>query len=166
MNAPLNIPRIKPVHGTLLVLHQGGRLLLIRRAKEPYKGYLALPGGKMEEGEAPLEAARREMYEETGLRKPRPIWLGRVTDLLVEGPPPFRCFVLDVFEAKLPKGVVSQPSFEGAIVRMPLAELADREKEIIPADVVILRRFVVERSTTQLDLLSIPAGDGYEVKVL
>ena len=33
---------VKPLHGTLLVLRQGGDLLLIRREKPPYQGLLAL----------------------------------------------------------------------------------------------------------------------------
>jgi len=166
MNSPIDIPRIKPVHGTLLVLRETGRVHLIRRTREPYKGLLALPGGKMEEGETPQDAARREMREETGLKRPTPRWLGRVTDLLVEGSPPHPMFVLDVFEAELAEGTLGQPSFEGAIVRVPMDELEKHAGEIIPADLVILRRMVVARSTTKLDLLTTRQGDGYEVKSL
>ena len=38
--------------------------LLIRRGNEPNKGKWALPGGKLEWGEATLEGARRELFEE------------------------------------------------------------------------------------------------------
>ena len=161
-----DVPKIKPVHGVLLVLRQGEDLLLIRRTKAPYKGYLGLPGGKMEAGETPLDAARREMLEETGLKRPKPRWLGRVIDLLVEGAPPHDLFILDVFEVTLAEGALSQPSFEGTIVRLPLEELDARADEIIPADVQIIRRLVVERSTTMLDLISIRRDDSYEVQVV
>jgi ADP-ribose pyrophosphatase YjhB (NUDIX family) len=46
---------------------EGGRLLLVRRAHEPFRGYWDIPGGFLEEGEPPLVGLRRELLEETGL---------------------------------------------------------------------------------------------------
>ena len=42
-------------------------MLLGRRAHDPGAGLWDLPGGFLEEGEAPLEGLRREVLEETGL---------------------------------------------------------------------------------------------------
>ncbi len=50
-----------------LCVDGGGRVLLARRAGEPFKGYWDLPGGFLEEGEHPLDAIRREIREETSL---------------------------------------------------------------------------------------------------
>lgn len=44
-----------------------GRVLLTRRAIEPYTGMWDLPGGFLEEDEEPLAGLRRELREETGL---------------------------------------------------------------------------------------------------
>jgi len=43
-----------------------GKILLIRRANEPYKGEITVPGGRKRSGESLKEACSREMLEETG----------------------------------------------------------------------------------------------------
>lgn len=44
-----------------------GRLLLIRRGRDPHRGLWSLPGGRIEAGESPAQAVEREVREETGL---------------------------------------------------------------------------------------------------
>lgn len=46
----------------------GGEIVLVKRAREPYKGKFALPGGIVEYGEKSEDCVVREVEEETGLR--------------------------------------------------------------------------------------------------
>jgi dCTP deaminase len=53
--------------GAVLCLDRNGRVLLGKRAKGAMIGCWVLPGGHIENDESPLQAARREFEEETGL---------------------------------------------------------------------------------------------------
>ncbi len=50
-----------------MVLVEDGKILLIRRGREPFKGEWAVPGGRIEDNETAEDCVRREMKEETGL---------------------------------------------------------------------------------------------------
>jgi 8-oxo-dGTP diphosphatase len=54
-----------PCVGVLALDH--GKVLLVKRAVEPFKDYWDIPGGFLESDEHPDVGARREFLEETGL---------------------------------------------------------------------------------------------------
>ena len=56
----------KPCAGALV--ERDGKVMLVRRAVVPYRGWWDIPGGFLEAYEHPREAAVREVREETGLR--------------------------------------------------------------------------------------------------
>jgi 8-oxo-dGTP diphosphatase len=65
--APGSADRAVPCVGAV-VLDGDGRLLLVRRGREPSRGLWSLPGGRVEAGETGADAVVREVFEETGLR--------------------------------------------------------------------------------------------------
>ena len=77
----------------VFVVDPQGRILMQHRSEDAAvsPGQWTMPGGKIEDGEAPIDAARREVLEETGLtvRHLVPIWQGtrdsvKGTDGIVE----------------------------------------------------------------------------------
>jgi 8-oxo-dGTP diphosphatase len=58
---------VETVQAAGVVCFRGGEVLLIRRATPPRIGEWSLPGGRLEPGEAPADAALRELTEETGV---------------------------------------------------------------------------------------------------
>lgn len=52
----------------VVILCPDDTIVLIKRKKDPYMGFWALPGGFVEYGERVEEAALREVREETGLK--------------------------------------------------------------------------------------------------
>ena len=64
-------PVVQPTHPQLAVsaaIFRDGKVLLVRRARSPAKGFYSLPGGRVEFGESLHQALAREIDEETGLR--------------------------------------------------------------------------------------------------
>jgi 8-oxo-dGTP diphosphatase len=78
-------PGNQPCVGVGAVIVHDGRVVLIRRGKEPLKGRWVVPGGTVEWGEGLEDALVREIQEETGLQvRPRALLL--VFDRIERGP--------------------------------------------------------------------------------
>ncbi len=66
-----------------LVHDDAGRLLVVRRGRDPGRGLWSVPGGRVEPGETDAVAVEREVLEETGLH----VTVGmRVGTVLRDGP--------------------------------------------------------------------------------
>ena len=97
------IPDGRAPAAVALILRQGCNgleILFIQRAAhelDPWSGHLAFPGGRLEPGEEPRQAAEREVMEEIGLDLSSARYLGRLTE--VSGmtlPVRVACFVYGV----------------------------------------------------------------------
>lgn len=102
---------------------EGSSLVLTLRQPtlRAHSGQVALPGGRLDAGETPEDAARREAWEEVGVPPEAPRVLGRLTPLYI---PPSGYSVWPVVAA-----LDARPAFRAqeeevaALIEVPLAEL-------------------------------------------
>ena len=57
----------RPILAVSAAIFRDGRVLIVRRARAPSRGFYTLPGGAVELGETLEQAVIREIREETGL---------------------------------------------------------------------------------------------------
>lgn len=69
-----------PKVAVVVFVEREGKVLLVLRGFEPERGKWALPAGFVDRGEDPAAAARREMFEETGLE----VTITRPVDVLFD----------------------------------------------------------------------------------
>jgi 8-oxo-dGTP diphosphatase len=65
--ASIATPPERPQLAASASIFRDGKILLVRRARQPAKGVYTLPGGRVEFGETLAEAVQREVREETAL---------------------------------------------------------------------------------------------------
>ena len=82
-----------------------GKVLLLKRRTEPFKGFWSLVGGHVEKNETPKEALRREFKEETNLD----ITVGGLVDRRIEQTFD-RIKIILTFEVTSAKGEISLSS--------------------------------------------------------
>lgn len=78
------MPKLYPDHpvvGVGALVLDSGRILLVKRAYPPGRGRWSVPGGHIELGEGVLEAAVRELKEETGIEG-EPLGVVNVDDVI------------------------------------------------------------------------------------
>lgn len=129
----------KPIVGVGVLIREGERYLLIRRALEPDAGLWSIPGGLVEVGERAVEATAREALEETGLEVEIVDVLG-VVDKIVrdeEGRVKYHFVILDYFAT--PIGGSLKPSSDALDARWVTADELPGY-ELSPTLVELLKR--------------------------
>lgn len=83
-----------------VVRDESGRVLLVRRGHAPSQGLWSVPGGRIEPGETPEQAAAREVREETGLQ----VRVGRLLATVEIGDYLVHDFAADVVGGRMQAG--------------------------------------------------------------
>ncbi len=122
------------------------KFLVIKRAEDPYKGLLSLPGGKIEYYEHPVQAALREVKEETGLDVTFDKMLGVMSEIL-ETSEETRQFVIFITSciAKTDKFVNSP---EGELAWITKNEWLQLKDKFVPSDWQIVKELCFEKNST------------------
>ena len=121
----------QPKLGAIAVLLHEGRFLMAERGKDPGRGLWGFPGGHVEFGETGLEAAVRELREETKVLAEALQYLTCV-DVIAEG----HHFLIAAVMCRYLDGT-ARASDDAANVRW--MTLADLEAGILPLSPDVLR---------------------------
>ncbi len=129
---------VKPVRKAVRCYLIKDNKVVVTKYKEKNKksGYYDIPGGKIEDGETPVQTAIREMKEETGLNIKNLKYKG---NMIIEYPS--RIFDFDVFITNEYDGNVQE--FEDNISEwIDIKELLQKEK--ILSNIMVLDRFFIK----------------------
>ena len=123
---------VDPKVAAAVLIEQNGRVLLVRRANEPFRGLWTLPAGFINGGEDPAEAAARECLEETGLN----VRVRRVLDIVSGKEHPRGADFIIVYQAEVIDGELKPDDDADAVEwfgRANLPRLAFRATQIVLA---------------------------------
>jgi len=137
------------------------KILLIKRVKPPYLNFWSMPGGKVDFGEHPEQAALREIKEETGLDCEFQELKGMASEIVHNNQEKVAHFMLYVCKLK-PLHTNIQTTKEGNLKWFDLSKLDNIN--IIPSDISMINKFILKDNKTILHKIKINENNG-EYKV-
>jgi mutator protein MutT len=123
----------KLVVAALIANDRGEVLITQRRADQPLPLFWEFPGGKVEPGEAPDAAVRREIAEELGVD----VAVGRIWDVMFHAYPDYDVVML-VYRCGIVGGSAPRPVEVADLAWVAPGRLA--EYRILPADEPLVAR--------------------------
>ncbi|UCE09828.1 MAG: NUDIX domain-containing protein [Candidatus Thorarchaeota archaeon] len=124
--------KIVPI--AISVLRYKGRFLFLKRNRPPYENLWSMVGGKLEPGEHILEAARREIIEETSTSSVENYaFKGLVSERLVdENGSLLAHFLIHLGMAEI--GAFSKNHREGELALFKAQEVHKKQESFLPSD--------------------------------
>lgn len=110
-----------PKVAAAVFIEKDGKILLVQRSYNPYKGAWSLPAGFVNAGEAPADAARRECLEETGLD----VRITRLLDVYAEKEHPGGADFIIIYGAETVNGNLAAADDAADAVFFPRDALPD-----------------------------------------
>jgi 8-oxo-dGTP diphosphatase len=140
-----NQPQVVEFTADVIVVREDGHVLLIRRGGEPFEGAWALPGGWVDSGETPLEAAVRELAEEARITVDSQS-LRKVGVYDAPGRDPRGTFITTAYKVTVPADTTAQAGDDAAATIW------------LPTDTALSVRLAFDHSQILKDALGIKSG--------
>jgi len=144
----------------LLVVKKGEKYILYYRLKEPYYGFCGFPGAKVKRGEEILEAAKRELKEETNLEGEGRIICVQNIHMLNSGEM-FHHMLQFVVLFENPKGELVEENREG-VYKWATKEKILEQKNLFPDIPHVIK--IVENNKFDLKEVKMHLGEGNTFK--
>lgn len=128
----------KTIAVAIAAVIRDGKILLIERERGDYSGFLALPGGKVEDNEHMSSAAMREIEEECSLKCTFRKYLGLISELLVDGENS-KHFLLHLCELEAQDDEITDG------IWLELEQIENEKERLIPSDYEIIRRMILDK---------------------
>ena len=147
-----------PLAVAISALIKDNKILLIKRIKGDYVGFLGLPGGKIEKNEHLSQAAVREIREESGIEADFKNHLGLVSEHLMEEGRVRQHFLLHICELT-PRTVKITNDNEGRMDWFDLDDLHTMREKIIPSDFLMIEKIIRNKEKGYYDCVLEKSGD-------
>lgn len=154
--------RDKIIPCILAAVVKDGKILLIRRTKDPYKGHWSMPGGKIEFGEHVEEAAIREVIEETGIKCEVECLRGIANEIIHGEDGEEMQFIFFIVQLK-PEKTEFVESDEGKLKWHALDTI--NNVGMPPSDIFMINEFVLKKRELKVHRIKVKRdGDSYDVE--
>jgi 8-oxo-dGTP diphosphatase len=139
------------------------KILLIHRNKDPYKGYWAMTGGKIEFAEHVEETAEREVLEETGLRCKVDAIKGIASEIIHSGSGAEQHFLMFVVQLSSDTDKFVE-SDEGKLQWFGFNEIESLES-MVPSDKLMIKEFILKQNKMKVHRIKVRKdGERYDVE--